>query len=216
MPTLFARRYARKTEEVGKTEKVLGLVILLLAAGTIAAFVVQVATNEDYLFDVDEQAYAPATESDAAKAETVDTPPVEGQNPFPEPGLEGWRAPTRVDRFDQDNLYMEIDGRAVAYLRQGVVGLTVGSYHHRDDADRTLDVYLYDMGEPANALAMYRSEEAPDAPRVPLGQEGYQVGGAVFFCKGSSYVQVLPSRLDDADAHAALKIAERVAERIEE
>jgi hypothetical protein len=63
---------------------------------------------------------------------------------------------------------------------------------------------------------MYRAEEPPDAATIPIGRAGYQVGGAVFFCKASSYVQVLPSRPDNAAADAALKIAQRVAERIEE
>jgi len=216
MRTFFARRYMRRIEQVGNTEKVLGIVILLLVAAVCVAFVLQVTTDRDYLFSVDEQAYEPgAPEAADTEAETVRRSTGEKDNPFPHPGLEDWRPPSRVDRFTADNLYVKIDGRAEAYLRFQVVGLTFGVYRHVSDTGRTLDVYWYDMGTPENALGMYRSEQPPDATTIPIGRAGYQVGGAVFFCKASSYVQVLPSRPDDAAAEAALRIAEHLAERIE-
>jgi hypothetical protein len=217
MPTLFARRYMREGQAVGKTEKTLGVLILLGVAAIIAAFVVEVATNQDSLFDVAETAYGPAAPGPAdSQAQPASVASSETENPFPEPGIEGWRAPGRVNHFTADNLYVKIDGRAAAYLEHGVVGLTAGTYEHRGEVDRLIDVYWYDMGTSKNALAMYRSEEAPEAAPVSIGQAGYQVGGAVFFCDGSSYVQVLPSRSGDADAQVALKIAERLAARIDE
>jgi hypothetical protein len=202
---LFARRYARKPEAVSRTEKLLGAFILLLAAGIIAAFAATVASDRDYLFDVDDGAYAGLDQTRAARST---------ENLFPAPGLAGWQAPTRVERFSADDLYVKIDGRAEAYLKFHVVGLTFGTYVFAGDAARTVDVYWYDMGAPANALGMYESEEAPGATPVAIGRRAYQVGGAVFFCKGSSYVQVLPSRLDDGPI--SLKIAEHLAERIEQ
>jgi len=217
MRTFFARRYMRRIEQVGNTEKVLGILIILLVAAIVVAFVLQVATDRDYLFNVDQEAYAPAAAEPAdAEPEATRRSAGEGENPFPDPGLEDWRPPSRMDRFTADNLYVKIDGRAEAYLRFHVVELTFGTYRHESDGERTVDVYWYDMGAPANALGMYRSEHPPDATTVPVGRAGYQAGGAVFFCKGSSYVQVLPSRLDEADADAALKIAQRLAERIEQ
>ena len=216
MRTFFARRYMRRIELVGNTEKVLGILILLLVAAIVVAFVLQVGTNRDYLFNVDQETYAPAAPEPAdAEAEAARSSAGEGENPFPDPGLEDWRPPSRVDRFTADNLYVRIDGRAEEYLRFQVVGLTFGVYRHVSNTGRTVDVYWYDMGTPRNALGMYRSEQPPDAATIPIGRAGYQVGGSVFFCKASSYVQVLPSRPDDAAAEAALSIAEHLAERIE-
>jgi hypothetical protein len=218
MPTFFARRYLRKVEEVGNTEKVLGVVILLLVAGIITAFVVQVVTDRHYLFDVDEQGYSARDQTERPRNATPLLPshgPLGAESPFPDPDLEGWRAPARVDRFGADELYVKIDGRDEAYLRFGVVGLTFGTYRHERDVDRTVDVYWYDMGQPANALSMYESEQPPDVASVPVGRVGYQVGGAVFFCKGSSYVQLIPAHPDEADANVVLRIAERLADQID-
>jgi hypothetical protein len=179
--------------------------------------VLQTTTNQDSLFDVAQTAYAPATPGPAnAHGQPAPVASGETENPFPDAGVENWATPRRVEHFTADNLHVKIDGRAAAYLEHGCVGLTVGTYRHESDGDRLIDVYWYDMGTPENALAMYRSEEAPEAAQVSIGWAGYQVGGAVFFCQGSSYVQVMPSRPGDAEAQAALSIAGRLAARIEE
>ncbi len=372
MPTLFARRYMRKLEEVGNTEKVVGIVVLLLLACVLAVFATQVAANKDYLFDVEDTAYhvadqareltvasqvlpalgdpgwrpsgdpeafaadelsavvgaeatlfvdsgvrwiyrqkyeradrpsseiavlvcdvsSPAQASelwrarDPAGAEALNVgqagwltgdklragfwngryytelrastalpstmtlpkaaraiaavqlsysqpltaqlkPAIDGgasrhrdapkpSNPFPDAGLPGWHTPRKVSRFTPDNLYQKINGRADAYLTFHVAGLTFGTYYHQTNTDRTVDVYWYDMGGPQNAFGMYRSEAPRDAAKVAIGREGYQAGGAVFFWKGASYVQVLPTSFDDGDARAALRIAQRLAQRIED
>ena len=173
--------------------------------GIIAAFAATVASDRNYLFDVDDGAYEGLDQTRAARS---------AENPFPGPDLPRWRAPTRAEHFSKDTLYVKIDGRAEAYLEFDVVGLTFGTYIFAGDAARTVDVYWYDMGTPPNALGMYESEEAPRATPVAIGHRAYQVGGAVFFCKGSSYVQVLPSRLDDGQI--SLQIAEHLAQRIEQ
>jgi hypothetical protein len=225
MPTFFGRRYERKSEAVGNTEKALGILILLLVAAVLVAFAVQVATNRDYLFDVAEDANMPSTpQATGVRAEAVSQPAVRAPplrtgfkgepSVFPAPGIEAWRAPSRVERFAADDLYVKIDGRAETYLQFGVVGLSFGTYQHAGDPARMIDVYWYDMGEAANAAAIYQSEKPPDCPTVSIGDAGYQVGGAVFFCEGSSYVQVLPGSLDEADADVALTIAQRIARRI--
>ena len=201
MATFLARRYMRKLEQVSHTERIVGIVIILLLAGILAAFATQVATNRDYLFELDV---------------AIDVEPRRTENPFPHPGVPDWRAPANVSRFTPDTLYQKINGRADAYLQFHVVGLTFGSYSHETDSRQRLDVYWYDMGEPVNALGIYRAEAPPEATAVSIGAEGYQVGGAVFFRKGSSYVQVMAGGPGEADADAALEIARRVAERIDD
>ena len=193
MPTFFQRRYQRGTERISHTEKVLGVLFLLLAAGIVAVFIAQVITDEDYLFETTEATEAPST--------------------FPASGPNGWRTLAQVSRFTPETLYIKINGRADVYLRLNVVGLAFGTYRHEADRDRAIDVYCYDMGAPANALGIYQAEAAPEADSVAVGREGYQVGGAVFFHEGGSYVQVLPLDADDGDA--ALAIARLIAERIE-
>ena len=217
MFTFPSRQYARRIESVGKTERLVGILVLLLLAGIVAAFVRVVVTDTEYLFDVDEALSSPDdTSIGASTGLPASASDAESPNPFPGAGVSGWRRPANVARYAPDDLHVKIDGRAEIYLQLHVGGLTFGTYAHETDADRTIDVYWYDMGEAGNATAIHRSEAAPGATQVAIGggAEGYQIGGAVFFRLGASYVQVLPGGVDEADAAACLKIAERIAERI--
>ena len=228
---LFKRRYIREYEQVSRTEKLVGAFILVLVAGIVATFAYQVATDDNYLFNVDPAVYdvqaeprglAAARSSPADPGSTVDAAvdvpaynvPVAVDNPFPDPDLPDWRGPARVFRYTPDNLYVKINGRADIYLQFNVVSLTFGTYRHATARERTVDVYWYDMGEPDNALGIYRTEASPGAEPVAMGREGYTVGGAVFFRKGSAYVQVLPMSIEEGDKIAARKIAERIAGQI--
>lgn len=136
-----------------------------------------------------------------------------GASPLPDARIASWEAPRSVDRFTAETLYEKIDGRADAYLQFKVVGLVFGTYFNSTDAERTVDVYAYDMGEPANAYGIYKTEASPGAEAVPIGKEGYRTGGAIFFHKGASYIQVLPSDTQDADV--AYAVAESIAANIE-
>ena len=198
MPTLFARRYVRSIGAVGRTERLLGGLILLLLAGILTAFVVHVATDRAYLFE-------PGAAADR-----------EPNSAFPDPGLAGWRSPDRTEHYTPDSLYLKIDGRADAYLKFHVVGLTFGTYLCESGPQQSVDVYSYELPTRTDATAMYESEKPPDAAGVALGRTAYQAGGAVFFCKGLRYVQVLPSLPEETESQAALAIARRLAEQIPE
>lgn len=188
MLPLPLRRYARPAEQVSGAEMILGASILILTAGIVTAFVYEVTTDQ----------------REPSQFDTAELP-------FPDPGVAGWRSPQRIFRYSRDNLYTKIDGGAEVYLQLGMVALTFGAYSSVDDLKHTVDVYWYDMGDAANALAVYRAEAAPGAMPITIGDEGHEIGGAVFFRKGASYVQVLPSALVEADAHAARGIAENFA-----
>ncbi|UCG34258.1 MAG: hypothetical protein JSU68_06395 [Phycisphaerales bacterium] len=140
----------------------------------------------------------------------------EAENPFPSAQAAGWRLPQQISRYTPENLYIKIDGRAGLYLQYHVVGLTFGSYILEADTARTIDVYWYDMGEPQNALGIFRAEAAPDADAIDFAPHGYATGGAVFFIKGGDYVQVLPGGIEPDDATAAMHIARGIADQIED
>lgn len=205
MPTLFSRRYVRPIESVSRTERVIGIIILLLVAAVVVIFIVQASTNREYLFNVETP--------DTSGGPSAPTPPA-ATNPFPDPGLPSWRAPARAEHFVPDDLYVKIDGRAEVYLKHHVAELVFGTYTHESQADRAVDVYWYNMGAAEDARQVYEVEAPPGAITIPLGEAGYQVGGAVFFRQGPSYVQLLPAHPDDEDARAALAIAGSIAQRI--
>jgi len=213
MLPLPLRRHARPAEQVSGTEMVLGLSILFLTGGIVTAFVYEVAADRRApLQAAAEDSDAPLPNAQGGLGPSGATKSSIAEPPFPDPGVPGWRSPQRISRYSRENLYVKIDGRAPVYLDSGVVALTFGAYSYGGDPRRTMDVYWYDMGDPANASAVYRAEAPPDATRVAIGDEGYEVGGAVFFREGAGYVQVLPGDPVDADGLAARAIAQRFAD----
>jgi len=159
---------------------------------------------------------AAPTSAAGGSVAAVDSGAAVADSPFPKAGDRDWLAPKSVSRFTPDTLYEKINGRAGLYLQFHVAAMVFGSYAHRSDGDRTIDVFWYDMGEPQNALGIYKSELPPHVEPLEIGSASYETGGAVFFIKGSAYVQVLPAGPDEADAEVALAIAKKVGEVIED
>jgi hypothetical protein len=192
-----------------------------LTGGIVAGFVAQFFTQPQRSAIAADLESSPRT---SALPENTSAEPVrEGaarnpsaENPFPESGLDAWRTPRQASRYTPDNLYAKIDGRADLYLQFHVVALTFGAYVQASDEQRTIDVYWYNMGQPDNALGVYRAEAPEDTAPLEIGRRAYQAGTAVFFVKGAAYVQVLPSGPEEIDGQAALTIARRIAERITE
>lgn len=200
MSTLFGRRYARPPAAISRTEKAVGVVILLLVVGLVGTFIIDVTRRPAPLPQA-------STTSDA-QARRKDS----NRHAFPALALPEWLSPTGIEHFSPDELYIKIDGQAEAYLSFGVVGLSFGTYSRRDDATRTIDVYWYDMGSPESARRILEQEQPADRTVVSIGDAAYTSAGAVFFRVGRHYVQVLPAQ--SADAEVARRIAEHLAASI--
>ncbi|HPM23941.1 MAG TPA: hypothetical protein PLP66_08535 [Phycisphaerae bacterium] len=200
MSTLFGRRYARPAAAISRTEKTVGVVILVLVVGLVATFITDVTRRSAPRLQA-------STMSDAQARKTV-----ADSHAFPALDLADWRSPTGIERFSADELYVKIDGQAEAYLSLGVVGLNFGTYSRRDDDTRTIDVYWYDMGSPESAGRVFQQDQPPDRTVVSIGDAAYVSAGAAFFRVGRHYVQVLPAQ--SADAEVAHQIAERLAASI--
>ncbi len=146
-------------------------------------------------------------------ASPVATPtvlPAAGQARFP--AIEGGdiAAPVRIERY-AENLYEKIDGKEGMFRAFDVVDLRFGQYFDRR-SNRSFDVYIYDMAEPANALGIYMTERSGAVERLEVGRAGYVSGTGAFFWKGRYYVNVLGPGEAGAEALAVSRtIAAAVA-----
>lgn len=96
-----------------------------------------------------------------------------------------------ITHFGPDNLFEKIDGRADFFKSRGFERLTFVSLQHAD-ANRSVDLEVYDMGSDQNALGTYASERAPEAQpqRVP-GAQFHVEPSAMFLARGRYYVRAL-------------------------
>lgn len=208
MPTLLARRYGRPGQQVSRTEKAIGGILLVILVGLGTALVYALSVKTETALDVGSPIVAEANQV-AAKGATAKT--------FKLPKLDkgGWTGPESVQSFTPENVHEKIDGRAALYLDYGMAAMTFGTYKQGSDEDRYIDVYVYDMSQTLNAFGCYKAEFAEGMPVLKIGRGGYRAEQSPFFWKGACYVQVMAGdSVSDADWPVVSGLAQQVAERI--
>ena len=120
-------------------------------------------------------------------------------SPFPQ--VPGFTPQGPVQRFGPENLSDKINGKAELYLAAGFQSLTVQSFSLADPPQAYLEVFLYDMGTPANAYAVFSSQRRPGAAPLALRPHAYATANALYFTSGRYYVEMILDRgVDDVAA----------------
>lgn len=103
----------------------------------------------------------------------------------------GW-AEGPVSRFDAENLYVKINGRADFFLVRGFRSLTFVTLTGGGGA--LVDVEAYDLGSAENALGAFGAERPPETAATSAGGTSwYLARNALFLARGSSYVRAIGS-----------------------
>jgi hypothetical protein len=114
------------------------------------------------------------------------------------PEVPGFTPLTRVESYNPDNLSDKIDGKAELYLSAGFKEMACRMFRLAG-ADRAhVDVYLYDMGNPQNAFAVFSGQRRPGSPSIPLTANAYATSNALFFTQGKFYVEIVADRASEA------------------
>jgi hypothetical protein len=174
-----------------------GLVVMSLAA--IAGWIAWRGANPD-----------PSLFGDPSLVMTT-TPVAVDRGELPEDlAGEGWRE-AGLSRFDADSLYKKIDGRADFFLERGFEQLTFLSLAHETDALSTIDVEIYDLGQPENALSAFDGEK-PDEARVQTeaGARWRSDPNALFIARGKLYVRAIGSTQSDTITNQLLRLKDRL------
>jgi len=99
-----------------------------------------------------------------------------------------------VSHFDASNLYEKINGREGYYKRFGFERLTFVSLTLETDATVAVDIELFDLTEPANALGAYAGERPPEIePWTDAGGMGHLDRNALLMTRGRYYLRALGS-----------------------
>jgi len=103
----------------------------------------------------------------------------------------GWKERT-VSRFDAENLYVKINGRADFFLSRGFRSLTFVTLE--GPSGTTVDVELYDLGSAENALGAFAAEKPPETKASSSGGTSWYVArNALFLARGESYARAIGS-----------------------
>ncbi len=170
-------RVFRKTYSVGEVR--VGSVVLVLLASLIAWVAWRGAHPDPALF------------ADPATAHAASKPPADrGSLP---PGLtaEGWKEGP-PSQFSEKNLYEKIDGRADFFLSRGFRSLTFLTL--LGPGGETVDIEMYDLGSPENALGAFGAEKPhQQEAKTSGGSSWYVARNALFLARGALYARAIGS-----------------------
>ena len=130
----------------------------------------------------------------AEKTPAAATPAALGRGPLPiNLAGSGWTE-DKIATFDEENLYVKIDGRADYFRAFGFTRLYSVLLVRDGDAATTIDVEMYDLRRPPNALGAYGGERPQTAKvEVTAGGLHHFDRNALFMARGPYYIRVLGS-----------------------
>jgi hypothetical protein len=110
------------------------------------------------------------------------------------PEVSGFTPLAPGESFGPENLSDKIDGKAELYLQAGFKEMSCRKFV-LDRADKALvEVFIYDMGSPANAFAVFSGQRRPGSPDISLTAHAYASANALFFTRGRFYVEMVADR----------------------
>jgi hypothetical protein len=114
---------------------------------------------------------------------------------------------TALETFGPGNLSDKIDGKAELYLSAGFAWLRSQRFADRTNPEDWMEVFVYDMRSPQNAFAVFSTQKRPDAEKLDVSPFAYRTENALFFVKGSEYVELVGAASTEALVSDMLRFA---------
>lgn len=188
-----------RTKLTGKTETILSVAILTLLVGIGAAvYDRQFRFNPAVLTSTAQGLSASADERGA------DAGPPAAIVPLPD----SIRPLSPPERFDAATLSDKINGKAELYLSAGFRQLETQRFRPRSTVDAWMELFVYDMGSPENAFAVYSSQQREDAQPQDVGRFSYRTANALYWVHGRYYAELIASGSSEAVLQAMQALAE--------
>ncbi|MFZ5451952.1 MAG: DUF6599 family protein [Thermodesulfobacteriota bacterium] len=128
------------------------------------------------------------------------------------PEVQGFTPQTPAQSYGKETLSDKIDGKAELYLQAGFKEMSCRSFTLAAAGGAHVEVFLYDMGSPAHAFAVFSGQRRPGSPNLPLTAHAYATANALFFTQGKYYVEIVADRAGESlqkslEAYAAALLA---------
>ena len=114
------------------------------------------------------------------------------------PEVSGFKPLAAIQSYDPQNLSDKINGRAELYLSAGFKEMSCRSFQVSEAGDAHVEIFIYDMGSPRNAYAVFSGQRRPGSAPSPLTANAYATDNALFFTQGRYYVEIVGDRASPA------------------
>ena len=138
--------------------------------------------------------------------------PAADQAPLIDATADGISPFSPPEHFGPDTLYEKIDGRAELYLGAGFVSLATQRFTPDNAADKWVELFVYDMGTPANAFSVFSMQRREDARPVDIVPSAYATENALFLSVGKFYLELIGTDGSEALQHTMEVLARRFVE----
>ncbi len=108
------------------------------------------------------------------------------------PEVEGFTPLTPPESFGPENLSDKIDGKAELYLSAGFKEMSCRSFGLAGNT--RVETFLYDMGAPPHAFAVFSGQRRPGAANILLTANAYATANALFFTRGRFYAEIVADK----------------------
>lgn len=115
---------------------------------------------------------------------------------------EGLTAASDWEYYDPQTLSDKIDGKAELYLPAGFNRLATRRFFPADDPHRWMELFIYDMGSPAGAFAVFSHQSRENRKPLDLTPDAYRAANGIFLAHGLYYLEIIAS--DDSPSIQAL------------
>ncbi len=113
------------------------------------------------------------------------------------PEVEGFTPLAPSESFGPENLSDKIDGKAELYLPAGFKEMSCRKFGLNTADKAYVEVFIYDMGAPPNAFAVFSGQRRPGSPTLPLTANAYATANALFFTQGRFYVEIVADQASE-------------------
>jgi len=198
---------ARRRAKVGLNQRLAGFGILaVLGAITIWLLIQQAYFNPAVLVasravQVEGRAQAGAGQEPGATAAFL-------------PEVSGFKTVSPIQSYGPQKLSDKINGKAELYLSAGFKEMSCRSFQLAEGEKAYVEAFVYDMGSPQNAYAVFSGQRRPNSPSSDLTVNAYTTANALFFTQGQYYVEIVGDRASPALQDALKTYANAVLEKL--
>jgi hypothetical protein len=114
------------------------------------------------------------------------------------PEVDGFTPLAPAQSYGPDNLSDKINGKAELYLSAGFKEMSCRSFTLENPKGAHLEVFVYDLGSPQNAYAVFSSQRRSGSVPISLTPNAYTTPNALFFTQGKYYVELVADRALEA------------------
>ncbi len=123
---------------------------------------------------------------------------------------------SEIERYNPENLYEKIDGKAPLYLDSGFVELSTQRFAIKNDDSLWMEIEVFDMDNHKNAFSIFSVQRRADANTLSLFNPsyGYKTSNALYFIHGKYYIELVGSSESDELSRAMTATAQNIQKNL--